>query len=218
MPDLLAAGRVAYDLLDYPRGESLFTRAYEAAGGGGKGDASRGDASTASQDEASVDRSAALVGLGRILQKRRDWDGSFERLRAAVEAHATPDALVALAQTLIRLGRTDEAISANEWAVRLNPYHDRSHYYLGNGYARRNYTQLGDAYPQAFADPAGRTEIERSRDGRPVATHDSRGRSVCTSTTRTGVSWPSCAANGRLVPMARTAAPCRITRWVNSWS
>jgi hypothetical protein len=35
-----------------------------------------------------------------------------------------------------------DAVSAAEWSVRLNPYHDASHYLLGNGYTRKNYTQL----------------------------------------------------------------------------
>jgi len=32
---------------------------------------------------------------------------------------------------LIRLARTDEAIAALERAIKLNPYHEMAHYYLG---------------------------------------------------------------------------------------
>jgi tetratricopeptide (TPR) repeat protein len=146
IPELLAAGRLAYDMLDYGRAESLFTRAMKATP----------DDSSARSRRA---LSAAHVGRALVLQKRRDWDGSLVELEAALGTHATPEALETLANTLIRLGRTDEAISAGEWGVRLNPYHDASHYLLGNGYARKNYTQLVAAYPKAFADAAGRRAL-----------------------------------------------------------
>jgi tetratricopeptide (TPR) repeat protein len=74
----------------------------------------------------------------------------------------TPDALNALVETLIRLGRTDEAISAAQWAVRLNPYSDAAHYSLGNGYARKNYTELAAAYPRAFAAGPGARALARA--------------------------------------------------------
>ena len=142
VPELLTAGRLAYDMLDYPRAESLFARALAAVP---KADSSRARAA----------RSMAHVGRALVMQKRRDWDGSLAELKLAIDERVTPEALETLANTLIRLGRTDEAISAGEWGVRLNPYHDPSHYLLGNGYARKNYTQLVAAYPNAFADAAG---------------------------------------------------------------
>ena len=74
---------------------------------------------------------------------------------------ASPSVLNALAETLVRLGRTDEAISASEWGVKLDPWHDPSHYQLGNGYARKNYTQLHAAYPLAFSDAPGRARIRK---------------------------------------------------------
>jgi tetratricopeptide (TPR) repeat protein len=40
--------------------------------------------------------------------------------------------------------------------VRLDPYSEGGHYTLGNGYARKNYTELFAAYPDAFADASGR--------------------------------------------------------------
>lgn len=143
VPELLAAGRLAYDLLDYPRADSLFVRALAAAG-------------SAPTPEARRARSAAHVGRALVMQKRRQWDESLEELKQALAQHATAEALETLAHTLIRLGRTHEAISAGEWGVRLHPYHDPSHYLLGNGYARRNYTELAAAYPEAFADAGGR--------------------------------------------------------------
>jgi len=146
VPELLAAGRLAYDRLDYARADSLFVRALAAAAAGESPAARRA-------------RSAAHVGRALVMQKRREWDASLGELQMALAEHATPEALETLANTMIRLGRTHEAIAAAEWGVRLHPYHDASHYLLGNGYARRNYTELVAAYPDAFADAAGRPAL-----------------------------------------------------------
>ena len=146
VPELLAAGQLAYDMLDYPRADDLFSRALEATPKGSSFAARRA-------------RSAAHVGRAVVMQKRRDWDGSLAELRLALAEHASAAALEASANTLIRLGRTDEAIAAGEWGVRLYPYSDGSHYLLGNGYARKNYTQLAAAYPAAFADAGGRRAL-----------------------------------------------------------
>jgi tetratricopeptide (TPR) repeat protein len=145
-PELLAAGRLAYDMLDYPKADSMFSRALAVTPAGG---------SAVSR----ATRARAHVGRALVKQKRRDWDGSLAELRLALDEHAGADALEPLAQTLVRLGRTDEAISAAEWGVRLDPYHDPSHYTLGNGYTRKNYTQLVASRPEAFADAAGRGRL-----------------------------------------------------------
>lgn len=144
VPELLAAGRLAYDRLAYARAESCFTRVLAAV--------PRPADEPAWGSTASAHRAAALAGLGLVQQKRRDWDGSLVTLREALEAFGGADVLMPLTETLIRLGRTDEAISAAEWAVALAPYNDAAHYLLGNGYARKNYTQLAAAYPRVFAD------------------------------------------------------------------
>ena len=154
LPELLAAGRLAYDMLDYPRAESLDTRALAQL-------------PAAADDSAGVTgpsqfRAAALTGLGLIKQKRRDWDGSLTVLCQALAASANPTTLLALSETLVRIGRTDEAITAAQWGVRLNPYHEAAHYWLGNGYARRNYTQLFAARAAAFADAAGQRGLHRA--------------------------------------------------------
>ena len=151
LPELLAAGKQAYDRLDYPKAESLYSRALAA---------SPAPASPPAWGDVALSRRAtALTGLALVKQKRRDWDGSLATLREALDADAVPEVLMVLTETLIRLGRTDDAISAAEWAVKLNPYHDGAHYMLGNGYARKNYTQLAAAYPLAFADVAGRKSL-----------------------------------------------------------
>jgi tetratricopeptide (TPR) repeat protein len=143
-PDLLAAGRLAYQMLNFDRAESCFTSALARAGTG---------AATVSF------RAAALRGLGLVQYRRRDFDGSIAFHEKAMQTLATPDVLLSSSETLIRLGRTDEAISGAEWAVKLNRYHDSAHYYLGNGYARKNYTELAAAYPANFADAAGRDAL-----------------------------------------------------------
>ena len=148
MPEILAEARVAYDLLDVPRAESLFTRALAAT----PANASR----PAWGDSTSARRSLALTGIALVQQKHRDYDGSLVTLRQALAEDASPDVLMALSETLIRLGRTDEATSAAEWAVRLWPYNDAAHYLLGNGYARRTYTELAAANPGRLADLNGR--------------------------------------------------------------
>ncbi len=154
VPEWLAAGKLAYDLLDYARAESCFTRALALRPAGAEAPALALRTRPA--------RAVALVGQALVLQKRRDWDRSLEKLREAVGTSTTTDGLMALAETLIRLGRTDEAISACEWAVRMSPYGASAHYMLGNGYARKNYTELLAAYPKAFADEAGRREMAKA--------------------------------------------------------
>ncbi len=158
-PDLLAAGHLAYDLLDYARAESCATRLIE-----------RLPATVidlrAGAIPSPVARARTLNLLAMVLQRRRDWDGALARSTEALALAPSGDALETLAQTLIRLGRTDEAVSACQWAAVLDPYaaqcsvtpdpsHGGSHYLLGNGYARRNYTELLAAYPRAFADARG---------------------------------------------------------------
>ena len=154
VPELLAAGRLAYDRLDYARADSLFTRVLAAVPAPAN--------EPAIGSAASAHRSRALAGLGLVQQKRREWDRSLATLREALEADGSAATLMVLTETLIRLGRTDEAISAAEWAVQLDPYNDAAHYLLGNGYARKNYTQLAAAFPKAFADASGRAALAKA--------------------------------------------------------
>jgi tetratricopeptide (TPR) repeat protein len=163
--DLLAAGKLAYDLLNYPRAESCFTRVLEATA---KVTPFQ-DSETKLDREARVNhgvqraaRATALRGMGQVLHKRRDYDGSLQKLGDGAKLWASPDLMLSMAETLIRLGRTDDAITAGELAVKLGPYHDGAHYLLGNGYARKTYTELEAAYPRAFAGTAGRGAFARA--------------------------------------------------------
>lgn len=154
VPELLAAGRLAYDRLDYNRADSCFRRALAVS------PAPVSPLAWGSEPQAR--RAAALTGVALVQQKHRQYDASLATLREALAQHASADVLMALTETLIRMGRTDEAISAAEWAVKLAPYHEAAHYLLGNGYARKNYTQLAAAYPSSFASKVGRAALARA--------------------------------------------------------
>src|SRR5262249_54930970 len=135
-------------LLNFARAESCYTRALEET-----------KAHEPDPRYATLARIEALTGLGKVANRHRDFDGALAKYREALAINATPELLRWTADDLIRLGRTDEAIACYEWAIRLDPYHEASHYGLGNGYARKNYTQLRAAYPQAFADSSGRAAL-----------------------------------------------------------
>ena len=153
VPDLLAAGRLACSLMRYARAESCYSRALERSG-------SPQSAQAGERRYLEAARDTALIGLAQVRIGYRDWDGALSAALKAVEANACTDAMTVLAQALLRVGRTDEAISAAEWASLLNPYSDMAHFLRGNGYTvRRNYTQLHAAYPNAFADAAGRRAL-----------------------------------------------------------
>ncbi len=142
--DRLMKAELRAQLMDYDAARSGFEAALAAAG-------------------TAADSARALAGLGTTVYRQRDFDASLDYLtRALALSDPDPDLLDDLAQTLIRLGRTDEAIDADELAVRVDVYHERAHYMLGNGYARKNYTQLFAAYPQSFADARGREALARA--------------------------------------------------------
>ncbi len=130
--DLLAAGRLALDRRDFERARQCFERALEKA-------------------TRPVDQAQALRGLGQRHYQLREFDASLAKLEQGIAAERTADGLSALADTLIRLGRTEDAIAAAESAVALNRHHEAAHYLLGNGYVRENYTQLAARLGEGFA-------------------------------------------------------------------
>lgn len=141
--DLLAAGRLALERRDFERARVSFERALERA-------------------TRPVERAHALRGLGQRHYQLREFDASLQKLEQSVAAEATADGLAALAETLVRLGRTDDAINAAERAIALNRFHEQAHYLLGNGYAKENYSQLtarlGDGFTPLMA------EVRRASD------------------------------------------------------
>ena len=154
-PDQLAAGKLALDQHDFAQAKRLDDEALRLA-------------------QTPLDRANALRALGQMAYQQRDFDGSLKSLQASLAAVRTADALEALNETLIRLGRTDDAISAAEEAVKLNPYHELAHYQLGNGYSRRNYTQMAAQEGQNFltamalvhdaSDAFEKNDFDRARD------------------------------------------------------
>lgn len=135
--DLLAAGRLALDRRDFERAKACFERALDKA-------------------TRPVDKAQALRGLGQRHYQLREFDASLAQLEKGIAQARTADGLSALADTLIRLGRTEDAITAAEGAVALNRHHEAAHYLLGNGYVRENYSQLaarlGDGFAPLLAD------------------------------------------------------------------
>jgi len=152
VPDLLAAARLAGSLMDYARAESCYTLALERTGSDDVG-------------YAAAARDTALIGLSQARMGVRDWDGAMAAAQRAIRDGGSADAMTNLAQALLRVGRTDEAIHAAEWATRLGPYCEMAHYLRGNGYTvRKSYTQLFAAWPKAFAetDPKGEAALARA--------------------------------------------------------
>ncbi|MBD3165966.1 tetratricopeptide repeat protein [bacterium] len=106
---------------------------------------------------------AASTGFGEALYRQRRYQEAYDSLTPALERYGpSADGLYIYGLTLIRLGRAREATEAFEQALRLNPYHERAHYYLGNGYTRHTYSELERLYPEAFAvaDSASLKRVE----------------------------------------------------------
>ena len=130
--DLQAAGRLALEQRNFKRAQSAFERARSHL------------------KATPADQAAALKGLSQVALQLRDYDGALKLAQASVKLKATADAWTAQADALIRLGRTQEAITAAERAVSLDSQHEAAHYLLGNGYARLNYSELAVKQPAAF--------------------------------------------------------------------
>jgi tetratricopeptide (TPR) repeat protein len=87
----------------------------------------------------------AIIELSKIYSKNRDYQRALDSLCTLVDVAAlNADILFEMGLTLISLGRTSEAIDMFEEAIRWDPWHRMANYFLGNGYARENYTQLWD--------------------------------------------------------------------------
>lgn len=133
--DLLAAGQLALSLHDTDRAAACDRLALERA-------------------KRPAERADALRALGEVDDARRDVDASLKHLQASLATFPTATAEDALADTLVRLARAAEASDASEDALRMNPFDARAHYLLGNGYARRNYTELQRDAPDAVSRAA----------------------------------------------------------------
>lgn len=142
--DLLAAGRLALELRELTRAEACFQRLLVQQ-------QQQQEQQQRPEPVPAAALAAAEHGLGRIAYQRRDYEGALRLHQAGLARLATADGQQALAETLVRLGRTEAAVAAAEAALALDPDHEQAHYLLGNGYARLNYSELAARDPAAFA-------------------------------------------------------------------
>jgi tetratricopeptide (TPR) repeat protein len=115
----------------------------------------------------------SLIGTAEILVNKKEYQSALDTLTWAIENGGFSDnALFKMGQTLIRLGRVRESIDIFLLTLKVNPYHEMAHYYLGNGYTPLNYTQLSEHYPDSFPDEEQEEELQIFRmmlkDGRRV--------------------------------------------------
>ncbi|MBN1826554.1 MAG: tetratricopeptide repeat protein [Candidatus Eisenbacteria bacterium] len=107
---------------------------------------------------------AALAGLMRVAYGRNDFDEALDLAKRTLEAGSpSPACLEEAVRVLVRLGETGEAIALAEETLLWNPWSEKAHYFLGNGYARLNYTDLEASRPEAFPDPAARASLDSIR-------------------------------------------------------
>lgn len=146
IPGLFGRGSLAYQTLHYDEAKADYDRLLAIA-------------------TEPRDRARALLGLANISYRENDYEAAADLLTHAIgEAPPTPDLLYAATLVLIRLGEVSEAIAIGKEALRLDPYHEVSHYLLGNGYTDYNYTELEEAYPTAFQDVEGNAYLAESRN------------------------------------------------------
>jgi tetratricopeptide (TPR) repeat protein len=85
----------------------------------------------------------ASLEQAKILYKQDKFQQAFDTLQTLMTTESLDDdILMNMGLSLIGLSRINEAIGLFEEATRWNPSNEMAHYYLGNGYARLNYTQL----------------------------------------------------------------------------
>lgn len=143
--DLLADADLSYRLLDMDKAEDSWSRALQY--------------STDSRERAS-----AVLGISRVLFKRHDFQTAFDTLMTLVNPEDLNDDIIfELGVCLIQLSRTSEAIDLFTEAALWNPWNERAHYYLGNGFTRLNYSQLKAEHPENFGDQAAKTSLALAR-------------------------------------------------------
>lgn len=83
------------------------------------------------------------IGLSKVLQKQQKYQDALDLLVSAWNQEQLSDEIIFQAALCKqRLGETSESMDLFEEVLRWNSYHELAHYYLGNGYARKNYSQL----------------------------------------------------------------------------
>jgi tetratricopeptide (TPR) repeat protein len=141
LPALLARGTLHYRMLNYDSARVYYALAEQKAS----------DAFWKSQ---------AAIGLSEVEYEKGNDQRALDTLLFVLDAQTISDRLLfAMCRPLIRLGRVQEAALVLEKTLELNPYSELAHYYLGNGFARFNYTQIQEQYPKVLADDNGQRTL-----------------------------------------------------------
>ncbi|RQV94725.1 hypothetical protein EH220_07025, partial [bacterium] len=123
---LLQKGRLQFSLLNREDSEALFDKALALS-------------------PTPLVHRETVIGLSKVYSKNRDYQRALDSLCTLIDTSTlNADVLFEMGLALVYLGRTSEAIDMFEEAIRWDPWHRMAHYFLGNGYARENYTQLWD--------------------------------------------------------------------------
>ncbi len=103
------------------------------------------------------------LGLAKIYGKQNDSQRALDTLLTTLNADMfTADIIFQIGYQLIDQSRVSEAIDMFGEALRWNPGHELAHYFLGNGYARLNYTQLEEKYPTELADKSAHARLRKA--------------------------------------------------------
>lgn len=132
----LAKGELAFSVLNFPEAEAHFKAGLESR-------------------DATAQR-LGKIGLAKALHKQQKYQEALDVLSSAWNSEQLSDeVLFQAALCKVYLGETSEAIDLAEECLRWNPSHEMGHYYLGNGYARKNYTELEAANASLRCDSTG---------------------------------------------------------------
>jgi tetratricopeptide (TPR) repeat protein len=83
------------------------------------------------------------IGLSKVLQKQQKYRDALDILVSAwTPDQLSDDVIFQAAMCKQRLGETSESMDLFEEVLKWNQYHELGHYYLGNGFARKNYSEL----------------------------------------------------------------------------
>ncbi|MBK6909350.1 MAG: tetratricopeptide repeat protein [bacterium] len=132
-PRELAQAELALAVLDFARADSLFRVTLE--------------------NPDPLFQRLAKIGLSKVLHKRQRYGEAAALLETAWTPEQLGDNVIfQMALTKIELGEIGEAVDLLEEALRWNPFNESAHYFLGNGYARRNYLELEASTPYLRCD------------------------------------------------------------------
>lgn len=106
------------------------------------------------------------IGLSKVLQKKQKYQEALDLLVSAWTPEQISDEIIFQAALCKqRLGETSESMDLLEEVLKWNSYHEFAHYYLGNGYARKNYTELESTSPYLKCDGSNKCARDYVVDG-----------------------------------------------------